>query len=161
VAEVQAFAVGAVPDEFAAVAIGRARRLDEAAARDRRDVYGAIELDEEAAEELFPFHPAAAQALVALGGSPDAIAPAARLAREALLEARAAPASHVLIWRLDLMASAGVRRAVEVSLGERGRTARAIAQTAAQALDEARRALAGEIVELMVLHHVTGPAADA
>ncbi|HLW69762.1 MAG TPA: hypothetical protein VKS22_03980 [Candidatus Binataceae bacterium] len=157
VAEARAFALGAQADEFAAVAIGRARRLDEAVSGDLRDAYGAVQPEEQALESLFPFHPAAAQMLVALGGSADAIAPAARLAREVLLEARAAASPHALIWPTHLMRVAGVRSAVETRLGERGSAAHALALAAARAIDAPRRALAAEIVELLTLNHVMFP----
>ncbi|MGH7880610.1 MAG: hypothetical protein ACREQD_14095, partial [Candidatus Binataceae bacterium] len=106
-------------------------------------------------EALFPFHPAAARAIVALSGTDEAVAPAARLAREALLDWRRSARPGGLIWPAELLAATGVRTAIEALLGERGLAARAIARSAAQALDEPRRALAGEIVELLALHHVT------
>jgi hypothetical protein len=142
--------------EFAAVAIGRARQLDPAVAHEIRGLYDEIASDDTAAAELFPFLPAAAQALVALGGSTETIVPAAQLARAVLLEARAAARGRTLIWPSDLAAFAEVRRVIQGRLSERSRAAREIATRTAAGMSEPRRARSMEVIELLALHQAAG-----
>ena len=67
-ASVATFAVGPAPDELVPIAIARARRLAPAAGEACDAAYDALDLDELQGDSIYPFHPAAARALVELGG---------------------------------------------------------------------------------------------
>jgi hypothetical protein len=151
-----AFAVAAAADELAATAIRRARRLEPAAAEASGRAYEGLELSDFEAEQIYPFHPATVGALVGLAGEEGRVAPIARLVRAALSDWHEADPLRGLIWPADLMHVAEAQTAVAARLGESARAAYTIAQSAARAIDEPRRALAEESVEVLVLHHLTG-----
>src|SRR6266478_5183413 len=79
----QSFDVTPAPDEEIAVAIGRARRLDDSAPRIVDELYRGIELGDLDGRAIFPFHPVVADALHVIGSS--GIAGLARIAREGVI----------------------------------------------------------------------------
>jgi hypothetical protein len=150
-----AFDVTAAPDEFAAVGVGRARRLDDAAFQSVDRLYRNLEghFDPHA---IYPLHPAAAEALQSLFG-PDgtSISSFARAAREAIEAWQKERNLNRLIMPTDLMLSATVRSAIEARLGAPGRAAFRIATAAAESIatEDAATETIQTVVNTLVLLH--------
>jgi hypothetical protein len=72
-------------NELAAVALGRARRLDDVPPSTIMIAYGGLAAMDADPAQIYPFHPASVAALLRLGGPARRIPTIARVAREALL----------------------------------------------------------------------------
>jgi hypothetical protein len=153
---IEAFTVGAAPDEVAAVAIGRARRLEDATSPAIAAAYRSLAATDYDPAQIFPFHPQAVAALIRLGDPARLIPTVARAAREALLAWRETAAPRGVIWPGELIKLPAMRTALEARLGASGCAALALARAAGSAMEGARGALAREIVELLALDQIAG-----
>lgn len=152
--QARAFKVAPETDEVIAVAIGRARRLDETAQRIVEDAYRGTDSGEYDLRAIYPFHPAALAALGAASGPAAGVAPLARLAREALVAWHESKSRTRLIYPADLMESDPVRIGVEARLGENGRAALKLGFAATGAVDQRERAAARQMVDTLMLHEL-------
>lgn len=157
-AQVRTFTVAPEADEVMAVAIGRARRLEDGAVHVVDEAYRRLNIGDEEARVIFPLHPAAVAALRALVSSPETIARLARMVREVLLTRRETAVFRPLIAPADLMRAEAVRMAVEAKLGNIGRAALRIANTATEAVGETERDRARQVVDTLMLHAIAGGA---
>jgi hypothetical protein len=154
----QSFDVTPAPDEEIAVAIGRTRRLDDSSPRRADESYRGIDLGDLDGRAIFPFHPAAADALHVIGGRAAGIAGLARIAREAVLHWCEARDPRRLIYPAEVMSVPSGRATIEARLGETGRTALKLALAAADALAERNREVARDFVGTLVLQSLVGSA---
>jgi hypothetical protein len=160
-AEANVFDVAPAEDEQVVVAIGRARRLKENADALVDDFYRETDSGDFEPAAIFPFHPVSVQTFRALANPPGTIAETARLARDALAASREAVHTPLrrLVMPTDLMHSALIRARVEERLGDSGREALKIARGAAEHSGNGERAIAGQIVDTLVLAHFAGDSA--
>ncbi|HKV55570.1 MAG TPA: hypothetical protein VJN94_13125 [Candidatus Binataceae bacterium] len=145
------FAVAPTAGEMPIVAIGRVRRIDENAARMIDDSYRLVDCGEYEPTQIYPFHPATAAALaIARAG----VAPAARIAYEALVAWLAVKSPRRLIYPAELLRGEQACAMAEACLGEAGRAALKAAYAAADASSEKQRAIARRIAETLMLHAI-------
>jgi hypothetical protein len=153
-ATVRAFDVTPDGDELMAVAIGRARHLDDAAQRSVDGLYRNLDspLDPHA---IYPLHPAAAGVLQSLHGPNGAVAAFTRSVREAIEVWHDEGNFKRLIMPADLIRSGIVRCVIEARLGAPGRAAFRIANAAAAAIatDVAATQTIQAVVNTLVLLH--------
>jgi hypothetical protein len=153
-APVRTFDVTPDADELMAVAIGRARRLDDAAQPSVDGLYRNLDspLDPHA---IYPLHPAAAGVLQSLHGPNGAVAAFARAVREAIEVWHDEGNFKRLIIPADLIRSGTVRCAIDARLGAPGRAAFRIANAAAAAIatDVAATQTIQAVVNTLVLLH--------
>ena len=142
------------PDELAAVAIGRARRMKPGAERAVGGSYRAVDIGAFEAGAIFPFHPFSVEVLRALANPPGTIAELARLVRDAL-----APSGEIrelqyrcLLAPADLLAGAAIRARAQARLGESGRAALESARAVAAEFED--RSLALRMVDTLALAHI-------
>ncbi len=146
------FEVAPGPSEEMRVAIGRARRLEDAGARAAETLYRKANLGVFAPSDLYPFHPAAAELIAALRDPAHGVAGLARMARAALeawMERRDALRP---IAPAELMALPAIERAARERLGEAGRAAVQIAESAAGGLGRDDRTLRMAVKTLVANH---------
>lgn len=155
-APAQTFTVAPEADEVMAVAIGRARRLEDGAVHMVDDAYRTLNIGDEEARAIFPLHPAAVAALRALVGSRETIARLARMVREVLIAWRETAAFQRIVAPAEMMKSEAVRTAVEAKLGNIGCAALRIAHGATDAAAENERDLAQQVVDTLMLHEIAG-----
>src|SRR5579863_1070133 len=150
----EAFGVAPENDELIAVAIGRARRLEDAAGRTADDAYRGLDTDDQEAGAIFQLHPAAVAALRALAGKPEAIAATARMVREILLPWHEAREPRRLVYPAEIMRSETARAAIANQLGKSGIAALRAAHHAADASAQRERELARQIADTLMLHQI-------
>jgi len=156
----RAFEVIPESDEEIAVAVGRARRLDDSALRTVAGLYRNIDDDSWEPRAIYPLQPAAASALRSLCAPNGGVGVLAAAVREVIEPWYGDRAFNRLITPAALMRSAVVRRAVDARLGEAGRAARRIAGAAAEAAaSEESRANLHALVDTLVLNHLSGASA--
>jgi len=156
-ATARAFDVTPDPDELMAVAIGRARHLNDAAERSVEGLYRNLESPFEP-QAIYPLHPAAAGVLQSLHGPNGAVAAFARAVREAIEVWRDDRNFKRLIMPAALIRSATVRCAIDARLGAPGRAAFRIANAAAAAIatEDAATQTIKAVVNTLVLRHLSG-----
>lgn len=156
--EAQAFDVALQDGEELPVAIGRARRLDDVAARRVERLYRGLDLGPWDARAIYPLHPLSANMLMALHARGERIAKLALAVRQALEPWFADRDFNRLLVPGALMRSATVRHAVEARLGANGRAALKMVQAASRTIDTDGRAqeIAHALVETLVLDHLYG-----
>lgn len=145
-------------DEEIAVAVGRARRLDDSALRTVDGLYRNLDEVSGDPRAIYPLHPAAAGALRSLYAPNGAVGVLAKAVREVIEPWHGDQDFQRLIMPAALMRSAAVRRAVDARLGEAGRAALKIANVAAAAgaTEDAPRATIQALVDTLVLIHLGG-----
>jgi hypothetical protein len=152
----RAFNIAAEENEEVTVAIGRARRLDDAAARLAADAYRGIDTGDYYAQQMFPFHPATVAVLHVIASGDGMVAQVAQVAREALNRWHEAKSLQRIIYPVELLQFETARRNIESRLGESGRAALKIAYVAVGAVSERQREIARQIVDTVMLHELTG-----
>jgi hypothetical protein len=150
------FPVAPEPDEEMQVAIGRARKIADAAIKVIDDLYRGIDTRTHDSRAIFPFHPVTVDTLNGLVSAASSVAPRARLVRDALVQWYEAKSTHRMVYPADLMHSDEVRRVVETRIGEAGRAALEISHAALTAVDAQRREAAQEIVDTLALRLISG-----
>jgi len=150
------FPVAPEPDEEMQVAIGRARKIADAAIKVIDDLYRGIDTRTYDSRAIFPFHPVTVDTLNGLASAAGSVALRARLVRDALVQWYEAKSTHRLVYPADLMHSDEVRRVVETRIGEAGRAALEISHAALAAVDTPRREVAREIVDTLALRQIGG-----
>jgi len=150
------FPVAPEPDEEMQVAIGRARKIADAAIKVIDDLYRGIDTRAYDSRAIFPFHPVTVDTLNGLASAASSVALRARLVRDALVRWYEAKSAHRLVYPADLMHSDEVRRVVETRIGEAGRAALEISHAAFAAVDAQRREAAQEIVDTLALRLISG-----
>ena len=153
-ATARAFDVTPDADELMAVAIGRARRLIDAAERSVEGLYRNLESPFEP-QAIYPFHPAAACVLQSLHGLNGVVA-FARAAREAIEVWHDERNFKQPITPAALIRSDTVRCAIDARLGAPGRAAFRIANAAAIATEDAAATQTIQaVVNTLVLLHLS------
>jgi hypothetical protein len=136
--------------EEALIAIARARRMMGQSSADG-DVRTASGETADSNGAIFPFHPLAAAAMAQLAPERGRIAEITRMAYE-VLQRHGDEDEARLIWPGDLSQSPRIRELIAERLGDQGAAAIRIANAAVWGMEEPRRAIAQEIVDLLLLH---------
>ncbi len=161
-AAARAFNVAAAPDEAIAVAMGRARRLDDAGLQAVEALYRNLDCGLWEPRTIYPLHPVAAATVAALAAPAAAVGPLAAMMRELIGPWREARTFNRLVMPAALMKAAAISGAVSARLGDSGRAALKIAYAAADAaaIGEGRET-ARAVVEILVLDFVAARPAGA
>lgn len=154
----RAFQVAPANGEEPAIAIGRARRLEEAGMRAAELLYRGVDLGGFTPAEIYPFQPAAVAALAALRDRSGGVAELAAMARAAVAFWLERGDANRMILPADLIDAPAIARAVEARLGDAGRAARKIAYGAARAIAGDDLALRMAI-DTLALHRLTADGA--
>jgi len=147
-------------DEAAMVALGRARILkgNIASATEHLDVKQSAGGGDP--RLLFPFHPAAFEALSAIGGYSISIASRANLIRgvlEAAAEGSVLVSSSLFVYPAELFDVPRFREGLEHALGADGRAALMIAENAAARLPSNQRELARAVARTLAVETLVRP----
>lgn len=154
----RAFQAAPAKDAEVRVAIGRARGMEEAGLRAAESLYRGVDLEPYEPVEIYPFHPAAVDALAVLGNPANGVAELARTARAAVAEWIERGDAGRMILPAGLMTLPAFARSVDSRLGDAGRTALKIAYGAARALGGDDRAWRTAI-DTLALHQLTADGA--
>lgn len=152
---VHSFGVAPEDDEALAVICGRARRIrDEALPL---ALYYSSENDGWEPRQIYPLHPAAAQALKRLYRREDGIAAPATILREAIVQWEGAKRPDRLLTPAELLMAPDVRQMLERRLGEAERAGLEMAYRTAGELSGAARATAEAVIATIALNHLSNP----
>lgn len=145
------------PEEKVVVAVGRARSLLEDVAASVESFYAGVDTGGFEPRLIFPFHPAAVDALRAVATPPGTVAALAGLMREVLAAAQSVGigALRRLVYPADLMAVPEFAGRTQARLGEAGCAALGSAYRAAERRSEHDRSVARQLVDTLALGYLS------
>jgi hypothetical protein len=147
--------------EAVTIALARVREITPRAEAPIAEAYEGVALGKYSPHEIFPFHPAALNTVIALADASGLIASAARLLREVLageLEDYGFGIER-LTYPCDLMDNVIVARRADAILGETGTAAAQAAREAALKMDGNERKLARQIADTLISAQLAAPGA--